>query len=106
MTITHFEAIMGGIAAVITMLSVLAAGLRWIYRQGVSSQKLVNAIDANTEATARLSDSYGKFTEKTGSTLIDHEQRITRVADKVDVLGDLLRAMDPARGHRMREDPQ
>ena len=83
MVLTHFEAVMVGIGAVVSMLATIALGLRWIYRQGVSSAKLVTSIDANTEATAQLSVSFAAFSEKTGDSLLDHEKRLTRVEDRL-----------------------
>ena len=83
MVLTHFEAVMGGIAALFASLAVIGAGLRWIYRQGVSSTRLVSAIETNTSATATLSTAFGKFSEKTGGTLVDHEHRITRTEDRL-----------------------
>jgi hypothetical protein len=84
MTITHFEAVMTGISGLFLTLSVIAAGLRWIYKQGVSSTRLVTAIESNTRATGDLSDSFGKFTEKTDGTLTDHEHRLTRAEDRIE----------------------
>jgi hypothetical protein len=82
MMLTKFEAAMGGLGALITVLTGLALGLRWIYRQGVSSSRLVSSIDQNTEATGKLSASFAAFSEKTGDSLLDHEKRLTRVEDK------------------------
>lgn len=92
MVLTKFEAIMGAICALVVAASVIAAGLRWIYRQGVSSQNLVNSIDGNTEATAKLSVTFERFTEVTNGTLTDHERRITRVEDRAALLHDDVRA--------------
>ncbi len=83
MTLTHFEITMTVLVAILTALSILAAGLRWIYKQGVSSQKLVNAVNANTQATGKLTSAYERFTEKTDGALIDHEMRITRLEDRL-----------------------
>jgi len=82
MRLTAFQALAGGIGAIFTIAMVIALGLRWIYRQGVSSEKLVSAIDANTAATAKLSVAYEKFSEETGRELLDHEKRITRLEDR------------------------
>ena len=92
MVLTHFEAIMGGLSAVVVALGVIATGLRWIYRQGVSSQNLVNAMEGNTHATGKLSDAFERFSERTAGTLTDHEHRITRVEDKFQDLHDDVRA--------------
>ncbi len=81
MVITHFEAVMGGLGTVVTILCVVITALRWIYSQGASSQKLVSAVEANTEATSRLTAAYDKFSAKTDSILTDHEKRITRLED-------------------------
>jgi hypothetical protein len=81
MILTHFETVVGFLVAILTVLSILAAGVRWIYQQGVSSAKLVGAIEDNTKATGKLSMAYDKFTEKTDGTLVDHEMRITRLED-------------------------
>lgn len=83
-TLTHFEAVMTAIGALVTAVATLAIGLRWIYRQGVSSNKLVTAIDQNTAATTKLSGAYDLFTQKTDGTLTNHEMRITRTEDRID----------------------
>ena len=92
LVLTHFEAIMGGISALVVALGVIATGLRWIYRQGVSSEHLVNSIDRNSTATGKLSDAFERFSERTDGTLTDHEHRITRVEDKFADLHDDVRA--------------
>lgn len=79
MDLTHFETIIAVLSAIIVMLGVLAGGLRWIYKQGVSSQTLINSVDENTVATEKLTKSFDRFTEKTNGTLLDHEKRITRI---------------------------
>jgi len=79
MTVTKFEALCGLLVAILTILGIVSAGLRWIYRQGVSSAKLVSAVTDNTEATDKLTHAYETFTEKTANTLLDHEKRITRI---------------------------
>ena len=66
MHLTHFGAIMTVLGSLVVAASVIAAGLRWIYQQGVSSQKLVNSIDINTSATDKLSSTFERFSERTG----------------------------------------
>jgi hypothetical protein len=78
-TLTKFEALIGLMVAILTVLGIVSAGLRWIYKQGVSSTNLVNAVTDNTEATDKLTHAYETFTEKTANTLLDHEKRITRM---------------------------
>jgi len=80
--LTGFEALMAALGAIVTALMAIALGLRWIYRQGVSSQKLVDSIDKNTDATGKLSAAYEHFSEETGRELLDHEKRITRLEDR------------------------
>jgi hypothetical protein len=92
MHLTHFGAIMTVLGSLVVAASVIAAGLRWIYQQGVSSQKLVNSIDINTSATDKLSSTFERFSERTDGTLTDHEHRITRVEDKFADLHDDVRA--------------
>jgi hypothetical protein len=89
---THFEALLTVVGSLAVAVSVVAAGLRWIYQQGVSSQKLVNSIDFNTSATDKLSGAFERFSERTDGTLTDHEHRITRVEDKFADLHDDVRA--------------
>jgi len=84
--LTHFEAIMGGLAALATAVTALALGLRWTYQQGASSAKLVNSIDVNTLATTELSAAFKTFTEKTDGTLTDHERRVTRLEDRQAIM--------------------
>lgn len=91
-TLTHFEAIVTGLGAMVVALGVIAGGMRWIYRQRVSSQNLVNSLESNTEATGLLSTAFEKFSEKTAGTLTDHERRITRAEDKLADLHDDVRA--------------
>jgi hypothetical protein len=93
-TLTHFEITMTLLLAIVSVLSVLAAGLRWIYRQGVSSQKLVTAINENTTATGKLSGAFDKFTEKTDGTLLDHEKRLTHAEDRLDATEHRLSAVE------------
>jgi hypothetical protein len=92
MVLTRFEAIVASLAALVTVCSVIAVGLRWVYKQGVASADLVGAIKGNTEATGTLSAAFDRFTEKTGQTLTDHEHRITRVEDRFMDLHDDVRA--------------
>jgi len=80
------------LGALVVALGVIAAGLRWIYQQGSSSQKLVNSIDGNTFATNKLSMAFEKFSEQTDNKLTDHEHRLTRVEDKFADLHDDVRA--------------
>lgn len=84
MTLTHFEVTIALLVGILTMLSILAAGIRWIYRQGVSSARMVNAVNANTKATTDLSDTFKVYTEKADGTLLDHEKRLTRVEERQD----------------------
>jgi hypothetical protein len=83
MTLTHFEAIIALLSAILAVLGVLAAGMRWIYQQGASSTKLINAIDENTKATARLSGSFKEFSDKTDGSLLDLEQRVARIEGRL-----------------------
>lgn len=82
MTLTHFELIIALLVGILTALSILAAGVRWIYKQGVSSARMVNALNANTQANKELSDSFKVYTEKADGTLLDHEKRLTRVEER------------------------
>jgi hypothetical protein len=54
MILTHFEVTTAALGVVVAMLGTLGAGVRWIYRQGASSQSLVNAVNENTTATGKL----------------------------------------------------
>ena len=81
--LTHFEAIMAAFGALVVAAGVIAGGLKWIYRQGVSSQKLVDAMEGNTVATGKLSGAFEKFSEQAEATLTDHEHRLTRTEDKL-----------------------
>lgn len=85
-TLTRFELVMASIVAVLTALTTLALGFRWIYRQGAASQRLVDSIDrltgrmdTNTTATKDLAESQQKMADKVDGTLLDHERRITRL---------------------------
>jgi hypothetical protein len=82
MRITHFEAIMGALVAILTTLGFVASATRWIYRQGAASAKLIGAIEQNTTATAKLNASYEAFTVKVADSLLDHERRITRLESR------------------------
>jgi len=83
MMITKFEAVCVILGVLISAISALVLGLRWIYRQGAASSKLVSAIEENTKATGKLSAAYDMFSAKTGDELLDHEKRITRVEDRL-----------------------
>lgn len=71
--------IVGILGAIVAMLATFGLGLRWVYKQGAASARLVTAVNANTDATGKLTTAYERFTEKTADTLLDHEKRITRV---------------------------
>lgn len=74
---TKFEVIVSLLAGMLAALAVLASGLRWIYRQGMSSQVMVNALNDNTQANDKLSKAFLLYTEKADGALLDHEKRIT-----------------------------
>lgn len=76
---SHFQIILAVLVAILTILAFVAASTRWIYRQGAASAKLVNAIEQNTTATAKLSGSYEAFSLKVADSLLDHERRLTRL---------------------------
>lgn len=80
---THFEVVVAFLTGIIAILGGLGASLRWIYHQGAAGARLISAVDLNTQATAKLTDAYGHFAEKTDGTLFDHERRITRLEDQV-----------------------
>jgi uncharacterized protein (UPF0548 family) len=74
---------LGGLAAAV---GALAAGMRWIFRQGAAGQKLVDSLDRlavrmddNTQATAELAAAQKAATEKIDDALLDHERRLTRL---------------------------
>ena len=67
MHLTHFGAIMTVLGSLVVAASVIAAGLRWIYQQGVSSARSSSTrIDINTSATDKLSSTFERFSERTG----------------------------------------
>jgi uncharacterized protein HemX len=82
--LTEAEAIIALLVGILTALGVLATGLRWIYKQGVSSQKMVNALDANTKANKEVSEAFKAYTAKADGTLLDHEKRLTRAEAEID----------------------
>lgn len=84
MKLTGLEALSGLLAGFASFATAIGFALRWVYLQGVASAKLVSAIDKlslridiNTDATGKLSESFGKFTEETNGSLVDHEHRLT-----------------------------
>jgi hypothetical protein len=79
MTLTKFEALVALLGVLLGVMATIAAGLRWVYKQGVSSARLVSAVTDNTTANDKLTHAYETFTEKTANTLLDHEKRITRM---------------------------
>jgi uncharacterized protein HemX len=87
MLITHFEAVMATLVAILTVLGIIATCLRWIYKQGGANTEQTLATRANTAATDKLSKSLDKFVEKTDGTITDHEKRITRLEDHEDTRG-------------------
>ena len=90
--LTHFEAVMGLLVACATLLSIISVGLRWIYRQGGANNAQIEATNANTAATEKLSGAFERFSEQTDNKIADHEQRITRVEDRFADLHDDVRA--------------
>ena len=76
---THFEAIVALLVGIITMLTALCVGLRWVYRQGAANTELKRSVDLNTAATQDLTVSYRAFTVKIQDTMLDHERRLTRL---------------------------
>jgi uncharacterized protein HemX len=86
-TLTHFEIVIAALVGILTVLTILATGLRWIYHQGSANAEQVIATKANTKATEDLSGSLKRFTEKTDGVITDHEKRITRLEDHEDTRG-------------------
>jgi uncharacterized protein HemX len=87
MTVTHFGVTVAALASIFAVLAVIAGMLRWIYRRGETSQKQISAVEANTEATSRLTAAYEKSSERTENMLLDHEKRLvslesTRVSNR------------------------
>ena len=76
---------MGLLAAIMTVMSVLAVGLRWIYKQGAAGEELKNSVDQNTRATDALNQSYKIFTTKIQDTILDHEKRLTRLETTTEI---------------------
>jgi uncharacterized protein HemX len=86
-------------AALLTMLAFLAGTIRWLWRQAQTQQKQVDATERNTkaaeklgelqsrntEATRELSGSFKLFTQKVDGDLLNHEKRITRLEDRMNV---------------------
>jgi hypothetical protein len=66
-------AIIGCIAALIAIVSVIFAIAKW-----------VSKLEANTGATERLTTVFEHFVEKVGITLEDHSQRLTRLETKYE----------------------
>ena len=56
------------IVGICTIAGMFVGFARWLGR-----------VDRNTEATDRLTASFEKFSDKTGSALLNHEKRITRL---------------------------
>jgi hypothetical protein len=76
---THFGIIIGLLVGILTVLTSLGVGLRWIYHQGAASEELKHAVQQNTGATEELTNSYKVFTIKIQDTMMDHEKRLTRL---------------------------
>jgi hypothetical protein len=89
--ITHFEVIVGILAGIAAVLVPIAAGIRWIYRQGQANAEQISATRLNTKATQNLADAFGLFSGKTEGTIADHERRITRVETHLDIDQDRRR---------------
>jgi hypothetical protein len=56
------------IVGLCTLVGMFVGFARWLGR-----------VDRNTEATDRLTTAFEKFSDKTGSALLNHEKRITRL---------------------------
>jgi hypothetical protein len=96
-SLTRFETIVGLLIGVIAILSALVAITRWVYKQGSSSQKMVNAMDANTAATTELKDSFKLYTEKANGTLLDHERRLTEAQTELRTIMSAIAGLSEKR---------
>lgn len=77
MILTRFELITTLLGGIFTCLMMLAAGVRWIYRQGVSSQNMVNALQQNTKANDKLTVAFDVYSQKVDGTLSDLLRRVS-----------------------------
>jgi hypothetical protein len=77
--VTHFEVIVALLAGIGTLVSMCGLGIRWVFKEGASSEQLRQAVDQNTRATNDLSLNYKVFTLKIADQMVDHEKRLTRL---------------------------
>jgi hypothetical protein len=79
MRLTHFEITTAALASIVAVLGGVLTALRWIYAQGAASQRLITAVQSNTEATAKLTQAFRDSTVRAEERWIDHDRRLTRV---------------------------
>jgi hypothetical protein len=77
MTVTHFEAILGSLVAIGTIMSMMAVGFRYVYKQGAANAEHLVATKANTKATEELGAAFHEFAVGNATTIADHEHRLT-----------------------------
>jgi uncharacterized membrane protein YqiK len=70
------------VIAVVGLLGAFGAGLRWFYKRAGNERALVDAVDANTRATDKLTESMTVV----GGTLNDHEYRIKTAEHRLDAI--------------------
>ena len=76
---THFEILITLLVSILTVIGMVAVGVRWIYKEGAAGEQLRQALATNTRATEELSISFKAYTVKIADQLTDHEKRLTRL---------------------------
>lgn len=84
---TKFEATIGLLGLLLSLVSAVLVGMRWIYGRGSANKEQLTATSDNTKATKALTVSFEKFADKTGDQMNSMEHRLTVLEVRTQLSG-------------------